>query len=104
MNRQLDAKRPGLRVEFIWPGASQSVSIEVPLVNSTPRRAARFDGCCPRLRGVQALSTLDSRLKANDAVLFIDRKGRRYMKILRPGKKILIRGEINAEDMIGVEE
>ena len=26
------------------------------------------------------------------------------MKILRPGKKILIRGEMNAEDLIGVEE
>jgi tRNA (adenine57-N1/adenine58-N1)-methyltransferase catalytic subunit len=47
---------------------------------------------------------LDSRLKENDAVLFIDRKGRRYMKILRPGKKILIRGEMRAEDMIGIEE
>jgi tRNA (adenine57-N1/adenine58-N1)-methyltransferase len=47
---------------------------------------------------------LDSRLKANDAVLFIDRKGRRYMKMLRPGKKILIRGEMLAEEMIGVEE
>ena len=48
--------------------------------------------------------TLDSHLKENDAVLFIDRKGRRYLKMLRPGKKILIRGELRAEDVIGVEE
>ncbi|MDO8431123.1 MAG: tRNA (adenine-N1)-methyltransferase [Candidatus Binatus sp.] len=47
---------------------------------------------------------MDSRLKENDAVLFIDRKGRRYLKMIRPGKKILIRGEMRAEDLIGVEE
>jgi tRNA (adenine57-N1/adenine58-N1)-methyltransferase len=47
---------------------------------------------------------LDSRLRENDAVVFIDRKGRRYLKILRAGKKILIRGEIRAEDLFGVEE
>jgi len=53
---------------------------------------------------VQALSTLDSRLKENDAVIFIDRKGRRYLKMLRAGKKILIRGELRADDLFGVEE
>jgi tRNA (adenine57-N1/adenine58-N1)-methyltransferase len=47
---------------------------------------------------------LDSRLKENDAVIFIDRKGRRYMKMLRAGKKILIRGELRADDLFGVEE
>jgi len=47
---------------------------------------------------------LDSRLKENDAVLFIDRKGRRYLKVLRPGKKLLIRGELRAEELFGVEE
>ena len=53
---------------------------------------------------MQALSTLDSRLKENDAVIFIDRKGRRYMKMLRAGKKLLIRGELRADDLFGVEE
>jgi tRNA (adenine57-N1/adenine58-N1)-methyltransferase catalytic subunit len=47
---------------------------------------------------------LDSRLKENDAVIFIDRKGRRYMKMLRAGRKILIRGEIRADELFGVEE
>jgi tRNA (adenine57-N1/adenine58-N1)-methyltransferase len=53
---------------------------------------------------MQALSIVDSRLKENDAVIFIDRKGRRYMKMLRAGKKLLIRGELRAEDLFGVEE
>jgi len=47
---------------------------------------------------------LDSRLKANDAVLFIDRKGRRYLKILRPGQRIEIRGEILADRLLAIEE
>ncbi|HMD03779.1 MAG TPA: tRNA (adenine-N1)-methyltransferase [Candidatus Binatus sp.] len=47
---------------------------------------------------------MDSRLKENDAVIFIDRKGRRYMKMLRAGKKLLIRGELRADDLFGVEE
>ncbi|MGH7924150.1 MAG: tRNA (adenine-N1)-methyltransferase [Candidatus Binatus sp.] len=47
---------------------------------------------------------MDSRLKENDAVIFIDRKGRRYLKMLRAGKKILIRGELRADDLFGVEE
>jgi tRNA (adenine57-N1/adenine58-N1)-methyltransferase catalytic subunit len=50
------------------------------------------------------LITLDPRLKENDAVIFIDRKGRRYLKMLRAGKKILIRGELRAEELFGVEE
>jgi tRNA (adenine57-N1/adenine58-N1)-methyltransferase catalytic subunit len=47
---------------------------------------------------------LDSRLKETDVVIFIDRKGRRYLKILRAGKKILIRGEIRADELFGIEE
>jgi tRNA (adenine57-N1/adenine58-N1)-methyltransferase len=47
---------------------------------------------------------LDSHLKPNDAVIFIDRKGRQYLKILRPGTKLLIRGELAADDLIGLEE
>ena len=37
---------------------------------------------------------MDSCLKADDAVIFIDRKARRYLKILNPGRKLLIRGEL----------
>jgi len=70
-------------------------------VQSIGNRGARV---APRARCVQALSTLDSRLKENDAVIFIDRKGRRYLKMLRAGKKLLIRGEIRADDLFGVEE
>ncbi len=47
---------------------------------------------------------MDSRLKANDAVLFIDRKGRRYLKMLRPGHRIEIRGEILADSLFALEE
>ncbi len=47
---------------------------------------------------------MDPKFKANDAALFIDRKGRRYLKILRPGMKLLIRGELMADEIIGVEE
>ncbi|HEY6419679.1 MAG TPA: tRNA (adenine-N1)-methyltransferase [Candidatus Binataceae bacterium] len=47
---------------------------------------------------------LDSHLKENDAVLFIDRKGRRYLKMIRRGQKLLIRGEIIADELIGIEE
>jgi tRNA (adenine57-N1/adenine58-N1)-methyltransferase len=43
-------------------------------------------------------------LKENDPVLFIDRKGRRYLKILDRGRKIAIRGEIRAEELWGLEE
>ena len=51
-----------------------------------------------------SVEDLDSRLKENDAVIFIDRKGRRYMKMLRAGKKLLIRGEFRADELFGVEE
>ena len=43
-------------------------------------------------------------MQENDAVIFIDRKGRRYLKMLRAGKKLLIRGELRADDLFGVEE
>jgi len=36
--------------------------------------------------------------------LFIDRKSRRYLKLLRPGQKIIIRGEIRSEELYGLEE
>jgi len=47
---------------------------------------------------------LDHLLKENDAVLFIDRKGRRYLKILRRGKKLEIRGELAPESVYGLAE
>ncbi|HUA35272.1 MAG TPA: tRNA (adenine-N1)-methyltransferase [Candidatus Binataceae bacterium] len=47
---------------------------------------------------------MDSLLKPADAVIFIDRKARRYLKILTPGRKLLIRGELLADDVIGLEE
>lgn len=47
---------------------------------------------------------MDPHFKEGDAVLFIDRKGRRYLKMLQRGKKILIRGELLADDLIGREE
>lgn len=47
---------------------------------------------------------MDSRLKLNDAVIFIDRKGRRYLKVLKPGQKLLIRGELPADSLVGIEE
>ena len=43
-------------------------------------------------------------LKEHDAVLFIDRKARRYLKLLRPGQKIIIRGEIRSEELYGLPE
>jgi len=43
-------------------------------------------------------------LKPNDAVIFIDRKGRRYLKVLKPGLKLLIRGELMADSLVGIEE
>jgi tRNA (adenine57-N1/adenine58-N1)-methyltransferase catalytic subunit len=47
---------------------------------------------------------LDPTLKENEAVLFIDRKRRRYLKRLRRGRKILIRGELLADELFGVTE
>ena len=43
-------------------------------------------------------------LQENDAVLFIDRKGRRYLKMLRRGTKLKIRGMLNAETLWGLDE
>lgn len=37
-------------------------------------------------------------------MLFVDRKGRRYLKILRPGQKITIRGDIMPDALYGLEE
>ncbi len=47
---------------------------------------------------------MDHLLKENDAVLFIDRKGRRYLKILRRGKKLEIRGDLAPESLYGLAE
>jgi tRNA (adenine57-N1/adenine58-N1)-methyltransferase len=47
---------------------------------------------------------LDPTLKENDPVLFIDRKGRRYLKRLRPGRKITIRGDILGDELVGLLE
>ena len=47
---------------------------------------------------------MDHLLKENDAVLFIDRKGRRYLKVLRRGKKLEIRGDLAPESLYGLEE
>ncbi len=47
---------------------------------------------------------MDPHLKAGDAVVFIDRKGRSYLKTLHPGRKITIRGEVAADEIIGTEE
>jgi tRNA (adenine57-N1/adenine58-N1)-methyltransferase len=47
---------------------------------------------------------LNRPLAEHDAVLFIDRKARRYLKFLRPGQKIIIRGEIRSEELYGLEE
>jgi tRNA (adenine57-N1/adenine58-N1)-methyltransferase len=47
---------------------------------------------------------LNRPLQENDPVIFIDRKGRRYLKILERGRKITIRGEIRAEDLWGLDE
>ena len=58
----------------------------------------------PSLNRPATAKNLDPRLKANDAVLFIDRKGRRYLKILRPGQRIEIRGEILADRLLAIEE
>jgi len=47
---------------------------------------------------------LNRSLQENDAVIFIDRKSRRYLKILRRGNKISIRGEIIADQLWGLDE
>jgi tRNA (adenine57-N1/adenine58-N1)-methyltransferase len=47
---------------------------------------------------------LNRPLTEHDAVLFIDRKARRYLKLLRRGQKIIIRGEIRSEELYGLQE
>lgn len=47
---------------------------------------------------------MDAKLNESDPVLFIDRKGRRYLKILRGGSRITIRGDIAADQIIGIDE
>jgi tRNA (adenine57-N1/adenine58-N1)-methyltransferase catalytic subunit len=47
---------------------------------------------------------LNRPLTENDPVLFIDRKGRRYLKILRRGQKLTIRGELVADRLYGLDE
>jgi tRNA (adenine57-N1/adenine58-N1)-methyltransferase catalytic subunit len=47
---------------------------------------------------------LNRPLTEHDAVLFIDRKARRYLKRLRSGQNIIIRGEIRSEELYGLEE
>jgi len=49
-------------------------------------------------------TNLDSKLKENDPVLFIDRKGRQYLKILQRGRRLEIRGEISVDTLFGIEE
>jgi tRNA (adenine57-N1/adenine58-N1)-methyltransferase len=45
------------------------------------------------------------RLRAGDAVLFIDRKEREYLRTLRPGSRVHIRGgTMQADHLIGLEE
>jgi tRNA (adenine57-N1/adenine58-N1)-methyltransferase len=45
------------------------------------------------------------RLRAGDSVLFIDRKEREYLRILRPGAGVHIReGTMNADQLIGLAE
>jgi tRNA (adenine57-N1/adenine58-N1)-methyltransferase len=44
-------------------------------------------------------------LQAGDAVLFIDRKEREYLRVLRPDKRLQVRGgTMQADDLIGLEE
>lgn len=50
------------------------------------------------------MTILNHSLQENDPVIFIDRKGRRYLKILAPGRKLSIRGDITPEQLCGIEE
>jgi tRNA (adenine57-N1/adenine58-N1)-methyltransferase catalytic subunit len=47
---------------------------------------------------------LNHQFKENDPALFIDRKGRRYLKMLRSGAKLEIRGSLQAETLWGLDE
>lgn len=51
------------------------------------------------------MTRASQRLQAGEAVLFIDRKEREYLRILRPGKQLHIRnGVFAADDLIGRDE
>jgi tRNA (adenine57-N1/adenine58-N1)-methyltransferase len=50
------------------------------------------------------MRALADKLNENDAVIFVDRKGRRYLKVLETGRKITIRGEILADELWGLPE
>jgi tRNA (adenine57-N1/adenine58-N1)-methyltransferase catalytic subunit len=46
-----------------------------------------------------------ARLRAGESVLFIDRKEREYLRVLRPGARVHIRsGTLQADHLIGLEE
>lgn len=47
---------------------------------------------------------MNHQFKENDPALFIDRKGRRYLKMLRSGAKLEIRGSLQAETLWGLDE
>jgi tRNA (adenine57-N1/adenine58-N1)-methyltransferase len=59
--------------------------------------------CVARRAGLSLIS-LDPTLKEDDAVIFIDRKGRQYLKRLRRGRLLTIRGQIAAEALFGLAE
>ena len=47
----------------------------------------------------------NGRLRAGDAVLFIDSKEREYLRVLRPGSRVHVRGgTLMADHLIGLEE
>lgn len=47
----------------------------------------------------------NGQLQAGDAVLFIDRKEREYLRVLKPGARVHIRGgTMHADHLIGLEE
>jgi tRNA (adenine57-N1/adenine58-N1)-methyltransferase len=55
--------------------------------------------------GPDPSSTSRARLAPGEAVLFIDRKEREYLRLLRPGTRLHIRqGTFNADDLIGIPE
>jgi tRNA (adenine57-N1/adenine58-N1)-methyltransferase len=81
-------------------------------VSATPTQSQAFhlvDTVIPQgLRVMREPSkaefSLNRPLTEHDAVLLIDRKARRYLKQLRRGQKIIIRGEIRSEELFGLEE
>src|SRR5512141_1500685 len=47
----------------------------------------------------------NGRLRAGDSILFIDSKEREYLRVLRPGGRVHIRGgTLHADQLIGLEE